>query len=533
MTYKNSLRIVLLIVLIAPLALIQSCYKDPFDFDKIAKSSVSPDMAVPLVHSRLSLLKLLDAGKLTYTTDADNFLSLIYSDTIFSKLGEELFSFPNQVFDTNFVYPLTNIHPGDVVERNYLFTHGLKTQASEIVDSILFLEGFYKFKITSFLNQSSVITITIPDLTKNGQVFKKVIDFPYMGSLNTKVIEFDLAGYQYVFQKSSPTTTILSEDVNIKTYIGNDTNNSAYTLSIRKEIHGIKFQKLYGYLGQKDYDLGDNSLKLNIFDNNAAGAAYLEDPRLNLRFFNSFGMPIKIEMPTLVVERDGGSMSITSPLLNNILIDAPTLADIGSTVQTNYTFNISNSNVKDAFNFMPKKINYKITGKSNPNGLVTPNFCLNTSQFYAVVEAEMPLFGKALSYTLQDTSKLTIEKDPNIEYIEVRIHTKSFIPAETKLQIQFADSNNVVLDSLFSTASYILKSPVPGPPPGYRVTAAVSNNIDVRLDKTKLNKIYNTKKIFIRAYISTANSGTTPLKLYADYVLDVNIGLRAKYKVEF
>ncbi|MFC2111029.1 rhodanese-like domain-containing protein [Bacteroidota bacterium] len=275
----------------------------------------------------------------------------------------------------------------------------------------------------------------------------------------------------------------------------------------------------------------------NKFDGLTIGEQILEDPRINLIFYNSIGTPLNIYFPFFKAINGTDSVILSGPGLQSLNVDYPSIYNVGETVISKITLDKSNSNVKDVFDISPEKITYEVEGKSNPTGTVIQNFVLDTSNFYMDVEVEIPLFGRAWNFTMQDTNDFDFDNDigdvDEIQYIEVALYAVNELPAEGLIQVYFTDSNYVVIDSLYKSKEQIIKSAIPGPPPTYRVIQKTDNTTSVILDRPKMDKIKTAEKIITSIEFSTVNNGGTIVKFYSDYTVDLKIGVNVRLKTEF
>ena len=328
---------------------------------------------------------------------------------------------------------------------------------------------------------------------------------------------------------------IFSESVDISA-ISDNNANKPYTFSSQKSITGLKFEKVFGYLGQYEHEFSKQTVSIGLFKGLAIGEQILEDPRVNLKFHNSIGFPIGITFKEFSAINEADSVMLSSPTLQSINVGYPSIYNVGQTEVSQITLDKNNSNVKDVFDITPKKISYKIEGISNPSGVVGSNFILDSSDFFMVVEVELPLFGRAWNFAMRDTNLFDFQEDigdvDEIQYVEVRLNAHNELPAEGRIQMYFTDTNYVVIDSLFQSSEQIINSAIPGPPPAYRVIQKTHKVTSVVLDKARMEKIKSAKRILTSIEYSTVNNGGTIVKFYSDYTVDLKVGVNVKLKTE-
>ncbi|MFC2111019.1 hypothetical protein ACFLQ5_01055 [Bacteroidota bacterium] len=505
---------------------------------KLTKTEWNPDLAAPLVKSTMTMKDLLELGDITFIEGADNLITIVYSDRIYSDVAQDMIAIANQTIDTSFSfnYPIS-LPLGDSASESFVFTQEFTTNNGEIFDSIFIKKGSLHFETKGEMNHNGKLVITIPQLTKGGLTFRETLEYKFTGNLPVIVIEdFDLAGYKMKFSHIG-TMNILKEYVDITAYADGNANSSPYKFDVEKSLIGIEFQKVFGYLGQYEHKFDKNTVSIGLFDGLTIGEQILEDPRINLIFYNSIGTPLNIYFPFFKAINGTDSVILSGPGLQSLNVDYPSIYNVGETVISKITLDKSNSNVKDVFDISPEKITYEVEGKSNPTGTVIQNFVLDTSNFYMDVEVEIPLFGRAWNFTMQDTNDFDFDNDigdvDEIQYIEVALYAVNELPAEGLIQVYFTDSNYVVIDSLYKSKEQIIKSAIPGPPPTYRVIQKTDNTTSVILDRPKMDKIKTAEKIITSIEFSTVNNGGTIVKFYSDYTVDLKIGVNVRLKTEF
>ncbi|MCF8296464.1 MAG: hypothetical protein K9J13_02875 [Saprospiraceae bacterium] len=505
---------------------------------KLTKTEWNPDLAAPLVKSTFTMKDLLEAGDISYTEDANNFITIVYSSRLNSELAKDMVTIADQTIDTTFSFnfPL-NLPIGGSTTESYNFNQEFTASNGEIFDSIYINKGNLHFEAKGDMNHDGKIVVVIQKLTKNGVVFRQEIDYKYLGGQYTIVTEdFDLSGYKMKFSHVGA-TNLLGESVDITAYADANTNYTTYTFDVEKRLEGLEFHKVFGYFGQYEQKFEQNKVSIELFDGLTIGEQILEDPRINLIFYNSIGAPLNINFLEFKAVNGLNEVVLSSPAIQAINIDYPNIYNVGQTSISKITLDKNNSNVQDVFDISPEKITYEVDAKSNPNGIVVQNFVIDTSKFFMDLEVEIPLYGRAWNFTMQDTNNFNFEEDigdiDEIQYIELRINALNELPAEGRIQIYFTDTNYVVIDSLFTTEEQIIKSAIPGAAPTYRVIQKTQKTTSIILDKAKMDKIHDAGKILSTIRFSTVNTGGTIVKFYSDYTVDLKVGVNVKLKTEF
>ena len=251
---------------------------------------------------------------------------------------------------------------------------------------------------------------------------------------------------------------------------------------------------------------------------------------------NSFGMPIRINFsnfhstsgynPPYVVVVTG----YPSPWD----INYPSVSQMGQNVQTEFHLSKANSNVWNAIAISPQWFVTDIAGVSNPGGSPAANFVLETSRFGIDAQIELPLFGKAWDFVLQDTMELSFGEDiDQAEYILFRLNTVNGFPVDAIQQVYFLDEFNVVVDSLLTPAQMTVSAAPVGGAPDYRVYEKTHKLTETAFEKNRIANLSRVERAVIRARLNTLNAGSQVVKLFSDYSIEVRLGARIKFRIVY
>lgn len=539
---KPSLKLIagcIMLLFIAGI-LLQSCIKkDDFDFDKLASFQYEPNGAVPLIHSTLSLRDILNDYDTTnlFVEDGTHFLYLIYKSTVFSQRADQLITIPDQSVNSNWNLSTGAIAIGDSAIFSHTTNYTFTSANSERYDSMRLKSGNLNYAINADINHNARIYITIPGAVKNGQIFKKTIYYNYTGSTPVIINDiFDLDDYTINFNSGGNQLTV---NYDIAVYGDGNPNSSPYTINMGESFSSLKYERIFGYLGQHAFVINQDSVLIDIFKNNIYGSLYFEDPKLNIYANNAYGMPISISIDLLEAE------SIVNPpyaiavngagLPSPWNITAPTFAQFGQSIQSAIHLDQTNSNVKSAFNMSPRFVTYHVSGLSNPfgNPVTDQNFVLDSSRFGVDVEVELPMYGSAWDFKLQDTLDFSFGSDiDKLEWVLFKINTMNGFPVDATMQIYFADSVYNVKDSLLLPLDQVIASGIVGSPPDYKVIAPTHKYVSSLMDKSRLAHLTDVTKLFIFCKLATVSNGADIVKFYSDYNIDVKIGVQAQAKYQ-
>lgn len=539
--YNIKIGLKSLIIILLSISFLQSCYKDRLKIDKITGGEWNPNLAAPLFYGDLNMTKLVENSSEIWREDPDGLLSLIYIGDTISDLADNIFTISNQNNDTAIAFSLPpGMFPGDSTSKYVLLEPKFTPTGSERIDSVLIKSGILSVEVTTNINHSSYVEITIPQLKKygaSGQTFKEKINIPYTGGTSTTVTkQIPLNEYMFSVNMNGSTDNIVKEYAKIFVLRGNGADNSAYTFNINQNMLSLDYYKSYGFFAQHTINVTRTTIPISLFDNLHYSQIMIEDPKLTLRFKNSYGMPMDMTFTDLFVEKDGVTRDIVSSILPTMPLNYPNFSHVGYIDTTAYVFNKDNSNIIDIINFNPKKLIYEGKVLSNPTGVITNNFVLDTSKVKINAELEIPLYGRALDFTLNDTSKVDFSStfDINqIRSIDLNLNTLNYFPLESRLQIYLSDSTKTVYDSIFDVETEIVGAAIVGPPPAYRTDLPTHKLTTIKLTNQKLQNFLDARYIIISSKSNTYDSGNKIVKIYSDYKISVELSGKGEYKTNY
>ncbi len=520
--------------LLLSLFMLQSCIKkEEFDFDKIAAFDYDPNIAVPLIHSKLTLRDILndyDTNHL-FIEDGTNFLYLIYNSRIFSQRADELISITDQSINSSFNFSPGAIVLNDSASYTYSGNYSFTNSYSERYDSIRIKSGILNFNINANINHNSRIYITLPTAKKNGIPFKKTIIYNYTGGSVNISQAFDLTGYTLSFNSGNQ----IPVQYKITSYGDGNSDNSPYNINMGESFQNISYRVIFGYLGQRTFSINQDSVLIEIFKNNIWGSLHFEDPKLHIYANNGYGMPMAVSFD-LMEAYSPVNPPFVVPLTSSLLtgqwvVGYPNFAQLGQIVQTTKSLDKNNSNFDDALNISPRWIAYHINTLSNPSGnpASDQNFVEDSSRFALDVQVELPMHGSAWDFRLQDTIDFSFGEDiDKAEWVKFKINTDNGFPIDARVQIYFVDSLYHKIDSLLSPFEQIIYAAPIGPSPDYRVTSTNHKYVETTVYKNRLTNLKNTYKMFVYSKLATINNGASTVKIYSDYNIDVKLGIQAQ-----
>ena len=521
---------------------LSACVKD-LKIKKIAGIEWNPEFAVPLVYSSITAKDVMVAtykgGSLT--EDQDHFITLVYRGNLLSLTAADFVKFPDQSvnnsLDITSASALLLNTPGTVsipFSQNITLSTG---SGGSRIDTLYLKSGMLKIQVESDIDNNGSIAISIPGATKNGIAFSATLPLTYNGgSVTTSTVQADLSGYRIVTSSPAPPDNQLQINCNMTFTGASGSATAGDQIRFTESFSNLQFSKLYGYINQPLLSPNADTVLVDLFNNSIGGGTFtLADPKFRVFITNSYGLPILANFGLFQGYNQNRTPStyniLGAGIPNPLPIGSPTIQQIGQSILTNFELNKDNSNIVDIINNTPPYVIYQINALANPAGVAppsAPNFVLDTSNFKVDMEIEMPLYGTAKGFTVQDTvESFTFEDATHLDYLLLRTSIDNGFPCDVKIQVYFTDSVFNKLDSLVTGSDPIILSAAPVDANG-RVSAPSSKTTDVVLEKERISKLNKLKYMLVKADASTNNNGQTNVRIYSDYSLAVKIGADAK-----
>ena len=504
-----------------------SCVKEEFDMDTVTATNWDPNVAAPLINSSLTMWDIMNDYDSTdlLVIDSNQFVYLVYEDTVYSESAESLIPVANQTMNYNDNLVLGTVSGDQIFNYDYNFDFALGGGIE--LDSMILKAGTLSMAMNSDLSYPATIEMTIPGSTLNGAPFAVTLNYSGSGSSTTA----PLSGGKLVFENSVVDNRLA---VHFKVTVhGNGSANNASYANFNMNFNGMAFKYLYGYLGQFDLSMNNDTIGIRVYNNNLTGTINWEDPRLYINVFNGWGLPIRTTIDYMEAIRTNTPVSSVvisgAGIPNPWDINYPTA--VGSISTSSFFLDKNNSNIDAALNITPQRILALVSGTTNPNGNVVKNFVEDVSRMAVEAKLELPFYGTANGFVLQDTFDISFGEDlSHVDWIMFKLYTNNMFPVDGIVQVYFCDSLNNRLDSLLNPVDQVLLSAVPGPAPDYKVTSPVAKNVSQRIEGARIGNLENTKKIVVTAWLDTYNGGAQLVKIYSYYKLDVRLSAQAQLK---
>jgi len=488
---------------------------------------------------------------------------IVYSDTAYTAVAEEVVNFPDQTYDTLFNkqdFDLAGgFSDGSVTmvknEVDFLFS----TFGSQILDSIFIKSALMNINITSTFNYEGSVTLTFPELRKNGVSYRKIINInDNSGSFSFNNTYDELDGYTLDFTNASSINTFfITYQLQLIENTGNGIVENDDICNIVVDFTEIEYDYVWGYVGQQTINIPEREVNLDFFSAFENGEFELRDPRIKVKVNNSFGVEVGVFMETiqLRVGDDNLWVDVTGtdvPSSDNPWIipypvdnypNTPLFAD------TIVKITGLASNLGNLVSRLPDRIKYGEKVILNPAADPTMyNFMDDYSRVEAILDFEIPLWGRTAGITYTDTLDMDLgnvaEEKHRIDYFDLKLKIGNGLPHNLGMKAYLMDSLYNIVDSLPNGNDgvtldgnqwWIVESGILGSDSviNQQTGKTISEHV-IRFEGEGVDVVDDVKYMMINAkYITTdGNSATPPFVKYFDfYEMDLDVAVVVKFNI--
>ncbi len=536
-----------------------SCKDSFFDYDfdlsdELSDSiSVSPTFIAPLIHGKLSLEDLLTDSTSKYLQiDADKFMHIKY-DSLYRRflISDFVNTIPKQdsmvyVYtthdqnDTNkiFLGALNNL---DYVDMESESVYRFRTKdPNQQIDSIIFEAGTLYINVDCDFKYFGKITFTFPTVTKpNGDTlsFEVNLDSTQAGqSQHIALPATSLEGLKIgLFDKTENVANRLHVTAKLHIKKGQTENiTTSQTMRYTIKADNFKVDAFWGSVGQQIYNFAPARVNINLTQKVMDGNLFLKDPKITLHLASQWMMPNAFILNDFsIFQKDESRIDIGGHFTTNwTLIESA--SKVGQTKVTDIVFD--NSTIPPIGRLLltaPKYLIMSGSVKTNPYDATAKNYIPLNAPLDMWINIDIPLDLALENYVLADTLDLNMDSlifqqkyVGNLNWLVLKTFLENGFPVAIKTQAYFTDENFNVIDSLFSTPLSVEPAPVNNIG---RVTDLKRNNIEVKKEKSVIDKLKPVKKVIFQSRFDAGKFPTETVRFYSDYKVGVSMGIKVNF----
>jgi hypothetical protein len=530
------------------LMVFSSCLKDTLDeISGIKGVQATGSFSAPILSSTLTLKDLYESYSQTalIKEQSDNLLVFVYraQDTI---VPDKLVQFPSTSSDFELQMTPAMITIFEAVgDFDFTIDDSLKlpTPNNEQIRRLNVKDGKFDITFVSEYKHNITITISYPSITKNGLPITEVVNVNYDPLDYPKTVRrtVNLSGYDVDFTRGGVTSNSLPFSYKVEvTRLPANATLPTEKLAVNQIFSINGYNLVEGYLGRFTILDEPNVIDIDLFSNSLAGQVFLADPRLVIRLYNTFGVPITGTISDLkVIDQSGNNFPVTiQPFQDTFSFANP--AGPGQIGVSEFIIDRNNSNLDDVINSRPKQIVFRLKAEANYREDFINNFLLDTSLFAVDFDSEIPFDIKIIDYITQKKSlnNSFSSMSDNIQEVRLEVKTENKLPFDLTSQMLFTrdsitlggDTIDIPIDSLFSVPLYIPGGIVDAN--GEIVSPSVKINY-VTLPIEKYKRIQSAPNNIFRMKASSSQFQGAPGFVKVKTNLNLNMKIGGDVKVTF
>lgn len=432
---------------------------------KKEKTTWQTNWSTPLLKGSFNISNTLPDN---YIDNDDDYLSLIFKDTLYSFRIDTLIKLPDTTLShkSGIAFPSLTLGPGNLISNtgiNQVYNLG-----DINLKRVIVREGKGFLSIVSPWQGKTKAHFVFPKLKDgNGNVFERTYEldpgtlndpFIVVDSFNMSDFDFDLTGADgSLFNNITASLTMSSNEETASFVV---TNLDTVEMLLSFTDMSAKYAK--GYFGE--YLIQDqDQLSIPEFKK-LDGILNFDSIKISLDLENSFDIiaQAKINKFEGTNTSTNQTVDLLFPQLGQFINLNPATGGIWSYQPSIYNIAVNNTNsntIEFAQNF-PNSILYDYVIHVNPYG----NIGAGTDQYFEnsminiMMDAELPLNILMNNFSLVDTFEIDIKPEDinELESGEILINYTNGFPVSAEPILYILDENNSVKDSILSTT--IIKS---------------------------------------------------------------------------
>lgn len=480
--------------------------------NSIDRNEQEVEIALPLINTEFSVNDLLDdetANNVSLTVDDQDRVTIVYNGDVVQQ-------------DVTAVFPPVPFLATPLLDSVYDVP--VPFAPDQRVDRAIFGETEMVFRFNSQFEEDVNVKVTIPQLTKDGEVFEENFLVKYEGTSPVDFFSdsFSILGWTLIDDEKK-----IRVEYDARTPDGKRQKFNSGVIF----FFNVAFDYVEGYFGSEIFDISGDFVAIGVLDTWRSGGLAFEDPKVKVLVENSFGFPVRSIFKTMqVVTTTGEMLNMESEVIdNNVDFAYPRFDEMGEVKITEFSFTKENSNIVDLFKEKVRRVTYDIDAGANPDMDATITGFINEDSYFLVsVDVELPLNGSVNNLVLQDTIDLDldIEDLDEANSAEFKNVIANDFPADITIQGYFYTEDGTLIDSLFKDRLFIPGAsvdPSTGLSTGGEEIATFEN-----FDSTQLKNIKKTKKMLVNVKINTGQVSQDPLWILNDYGITFKVGAKVK-----
>ena len=483
------------------------------------------------------LLEELEDSSLTIVEDNSMLLKVIYTDsTGFDDIDEIIVV--DDVTNGDVLSPGLDIPASptnDPISFNQNLQFNYPIAEDEELDSISYTGGSISLSIQSTFNVNSDYSFTLDDIVDRNTGQPMV----FSGNLavgGNEIQVQDLLNHRTIAER------VGDENIFTGTFVGTlypevgDQIQPAEALDYTIEITNVTFQTIYGYFGQKDFELQSQEIEIGFFEDIDVGGFTFKSPEITLTIDNAFGVPMGIDLSQITSSNGSGqSVDLTGSITESLqFVRAPSVNSVGNSLTSVISINSANSNLRDLMNISPNLITVAVSAQTNFNvddPTENRNFVDQESVASILMEFELPLDVNLAGFSRNFDFDLDSLDLDDADTVNMRIKSLNLLPFTGLVDFQLINPGQA--DSILYEIADVLLIESPELPISGRAEEPEETVANITFFEESLDALKGATKINLIMNVNSFDSENgTFVKIYSDSNLELIVSLEASLNLE-
>jgi hypothetical protein len=468
--------------------------------------------AVPLVDSRVSVSSIAEEvqGNTSVLIGSDGKLTVFYNGEVVRNNSTVLFPplpgiVDNVLPDTNSLLPLPLDPQYKITKANFGKTN-----------------MFFRFLADD--TDDYIVKVKIPNMTKDGKSFEIDYELNYKGQVPPEY---------YTFLTNIDGWTITPEENKIRfIYEAYNSNGERVKFDYAAmKVDQLIFGYVEGYFSYHVFDIEGSNIGVSLFESWVRGGMDFENPKMSINVENAFGFPVRSKVNYIRLETlSGQEFELESQYINQgIDFGYPTIQEVGEVKLSGFSFDNSNSNLRQLFNEKVVNVTYDIDALANPDNDESISNFVDSSSFFSVkVALEVPMHGKANDFTLKQESEVDFTDLQEIHSATFKSIITNDFPTDINLQMYFKSQDGQILDSLFENGKILIEAAPLGT--DLRTEGESKREAFEVFDSERFSHIMDAVKVETQISLNNTSQSQESLWIYDDYEIGLRLGATIQLK---
>ena len=423
----------------------------------------------------------------------------------------------------------------DTIDVDFDLENGMQLSELELKD------GKLSINIKYGIEEDATLYIKLPYASNSNGVFSQKIEL----EANKNIAKtYDLKGYSFDLSKAGSDTNALETIIRAEIlssgsdFVDFDTSDA---VSAIVTIENLEPSYIAGYFGDTSISINPESFDFDLGTADILEKMSFADPTVTLGFYNTFGIPMRIDKLDLTMKNNSDSATLKGANIPFTILGADR-AMTSESVQgkTSKLALDKTTNIADLINLWPNEVSTGISASVNPDGNVggsPTNFAYDNSGMDITLDLTVPVYGKIEGFEIRDTISLDSSITSifeNVQSASLRSNVTNGFPLEASVKFYITDENFVILDSLDAADgnSVIISAASVDVNSGNVISDGIRRS-DLVADPGDILLLQNAgNHLILSAVMGTGNDGAN-VKIYSHYKMDIKLGILAKLNIDF